>query len=64
MEVLKSNLYDFNDTLILGRYKIIILGRNAATKVAFINCEPLTKSTIKLDGTPIADAEDLYLVIP
>ena len=64
IEVLKSNLCDYNDDYILVRGNITIAGHNLATEVAFKNCAPFTKCITKIDGTIIDDAEDLDLVIP
>ena len=61
-EVLKSNLCDFNDTNILVTGDITIIGHQV-TKIAFKSCAPLTKSTTKIDGTTIADAEGLDLLM-
>ena len=62
IEVLKSNLCDFNDTNILVTGDITIIGHQV-TKIAFKSCAPLTKSITKIDGTTIADAEDLDLLM-
>ena len=62
-EVLKPNLYDYNDAYILVRGNITIIGHQA-TEVAFTNCAPFTKCITKIDGTTIYDADDLDLVIP
>ena len=37
IEILKSNLYDYNDDYILVRCDIIIIGHNIATEVALKN---------------------------
>ena len=60
-EVLKSNLYDYNDNYNLVRGDIIV---NAAseTQLLFKNCAAFTKSFTKIDGT-IDHAEDLDLVM-
>ena len=63
-EVLKSNIYDYNDAYILVRGDITIIGRNLATEVAFKNCAPFIKCITKNDGTTIDDAKDLDLVMP
>ena len=62
-EVLKPNLYDFNDAYILVRSDITIVNDNG-TQVTFEICAPFTKCITKIDGTTIDDAEDLHLVIP
>ena len=62
-EVLKSNLWDYNDAYILVRSNIIIIGHQA-TQVAFRNCAPFIKCITRIDETTIDDAEDLYLVMP
>ena len=54
-EVLKSNLCDYNDTYILVKSNITIVGNNG-TQVAF---KSFTKCITKIDGTTIDDAEDL-----
>ena len=63
IQVLKSNICDYNDTYILVRGDITITAAGA-TQVAFKNCAPFTKCITKIDGTTIDDAEDLDLVIP
>ena len=40
-EVLKSNLWDYNDAYILVRADITMIGNNV-TQVAFKNCAPFT----------------------
>ena len=55
IEVLKSNLCDYNDDYILVRGNITIAGHNLATEVAFKNCAPFTKCITKIDGTIIDD---------
>ena len=61
-EVLKSNLYDYNDAYNLVRGDIII--GHQITQVTFKNCTLFTKCIRKIDGKTIDDAEDLDLVIP
>ena len=61
-EVIKSNLCDYNNTYILVRDDITIIGHNV-TQAAFKNCTPFTKCITYTDGTTIDDAEDLDLVI-
>ena len=51
-EVLKFNLRDYNDTYILVRDDITIIGHQA-TQAAFKNCAPFTKCITKIDGTTI-----------
>ena len=63
IEVLKSNLCNFNDTYILATGDITILGRNGATQVAFKNCAPFTKWITKIDRITIGDAEVSDLVM-
>ena len=63
IQVLKSNICDYNDTYILVRGDITITAAGA-TQVAFKNCAPFTKCITKIDGTTIDDAEDLDLVMP
>ena len=43
-EVLKSNLFDYNNAYILVRGKMITTARNNPTPVAFKNCLPFTKN--------------------
>ena len=50
-EVLKSNLFDYNDTYILVKSDITIVGRNFETQVAFKICAPFIKCITKIDGT-------------
>ena len=62
-EVLKSNLFGFNDPYILVKRNITIAGHNLATDIAFKNCATFTKCITKTDGIAIDDAEDLDLVM-
>ena len=62
-EILKSNLFNFNDAYALVRSDITIIGSNSATQVAFKNCAPFAKCITKTDGTLMNDAEDLDLVM-
>ena len=62
-EVLKSNLYDYNDAYVLLRCYITVTAAGA-TQVAFKNGAPFTKCITKTYGTTIDDAEDLDLVMP
>ena len=48
-EVLKSNLYDYNDTHILVRGNITIVGHQV-TQVSFKNCGPFAKCITKVYG--------------
>ena len=63
IEILKSNLCDYNDAYIsvTGDITIIVALK---TQVAFKNCAPFTKCITKHDGTTIDDAENLDLVMP
>ena len=61
-EVLKSNLFYYNDAYILVRGDITIIGDNAY-EVAFKNCRPFTECIAKINGTTTDDAEDLDLVM-
>ena len=63
-EVLKSNLFDYNDACMLVRDDIITAAHNHAASEALKNCAPFTKCIIKIDGTTIDDAEELELVMP
>ena len=60
-EVLKPNLYDYDDAYILVTGHITIIGHQE-TQVAFKNCAPFTKCITKIDETTIDDAENLGLV--
>ena len=62
-EVLKSNLYHFNDDYILVRGDIVTTAHDNSTPVAFKNCVSFIKCTTKIDGTTIDDAEDWDLVM-
>ena len=62
-EVLKSNLYDYNDACILVRGDIAVT-IVYATQLVFINCAPFTKCITKTDGRTIDNAEGLDLVMP
>ena len=62
-EVLKSNLYDYNDAYVLLRCYITVTAAGA-TQVAFKNGAPFTKCITKTYWTTIDDAEDLDLVMP
>ena len=61
-EVLKSNLYDYNDAYILVRGKVTI-ARNVAVRVTVKNCAPFTRCITKIVGKTIDNAEDLHLVM-
>ena len=61
-EVLKSTLYNYNDAYIIARGNITIAG-NIATRVAFKNFAPFTKCIVKIDGTTIVDAKELYILL-
>ena len=61
-EVLKSNLYDYNDAYNLVRSNIVI--GHQITQVTFNYCTLFTKCITKIDGRTIDDAEDLDLAIP
>ena len=52
-EVLKCNLYDYNDAYNLVRNDITIAGCSFATEVAFKNCAPFTKCITKIGETTI-----------
>ena len=62
-KVSKSNLCDYNDSCILVKGDIAIIGHQVR-EVAFKNFAPFTKGITKIDGTTIDDAEDLDLVMP
>ena len=47
IEVLKSNLYDYNDAYILVRGNINLIGHQV-THVAFKNCAPFTNCITKV----------------
>ena len=63
IEVLKSNLCNYNNAYILVRGYIIVTAA-PQTQLAFENCAPFTKCIIKIDGTTIDEAENLDLVMP
>ena len=63
MEVIKSNLCDYNNAYILGRGDITVTA-SLQIQVAFKHCVPFTKYITKIDGTRIDDAENLDLVMP
>ena len=48
-EVLKSNLYDYNDISILVRGNITIIGHQV-TQVSFKNCGPFARCITKVYG--------------
>ena len=48
-EVLKSNIWDYNDRYISVRGNITII-EHQVTQIAFKNCAPFTKSIIKIDA--------------
>ena len=62
LEVLQSNLCDYNDAYILVRGNITIIELQE-TQVASKNCPLFPKCVTKIDGTTIDDAEDLDLVM-
>ena len=63
-EVLKSNLFDYNNAYILAIGDVTTMGDDLATQVAFKNCASFIKCVTKVDGTTVVDAEDLDLVVP
>ena len=62
-EVLKANLFNYNDAYILVRGDVTIT-RHQVTQVAFTNDELFIKCITKIDETKIDEAEDLDLVMP
>ena len=62
IEILKSNICDYNDAYIPVRGNITTTG-HSATQVPFKNCPPFIKRIAKNDGTIIGDAENLNLVM-
>ena len=54
-KVSKSNLCDYNDSYILVKGDIAIIGHQE-TQVAFKNFAPFTEGITKIDGTTINDA--------
>ena len=62
LQVLKSNLCNYNDAYILVKDDITIVGDNG-TQVAFENCEPFNKFITKIDRTTIDVDEELDLVM-
>ena len=63
-EVLKSNLFYYNDAEILVRGDIVTAAHNIPTQVAFKICALFNTCITKIYGTSIDDAEDLDLVMP
>ena len=63
-EVVKSNIFDYNDASIKVKVDIIIIGRTLANEVALKNCATFMKCITKIDVTTINDVEDLGLVMP
>ena len=63
-EVLKSNLFYYNDAEILVRGDIVTGAHNIPTQVAFKICALFITCITKIYGTSIDDAEDLDLVMP
>ena len=63
IDVLKSNLCNYNDTYILVRDDITIT-RDNGTQEEFKNCAPFFKCITKTYGTTVDDIEDLNLVVP
>ena len=61
IEVLTSNLCDYNDAYILSSVAVVGV---YATQVAFKNCSPFIKCIPKIDGKTTDYVEDLDLVIP
>ena len=58
-EVLNSNLCDYNDTDVLARGNITIIGHQG-TQGAIKNYASFTKYITKLDWTTLDDAEESY----
>ena len=61
-EILKYNLFDYNDAYILARGDITVIAA-PQTQVPFKDCAPFTKCATKIDGTTKGYAENLDLVI-
>ena len=62
-EVLKSNLWDYNDAYILVRGDITVRAA-PEIQVAFKNCAPFTTCITKIDITTTDDAENLVSIMP
>ena len=62
-EVLKLNLFGYNDAYILVKGDITVTAA-PGTQVSFKNCAPLIKYITKIVETRTYDAEDLELVMP
>ena len=63
-EVLKSNLYDYNDAYIFLVRDDITVTAAHVTQLAFKNYAPFTKCFTKIDRATIDDVEDLDLIMP
>ena len=62
-EVLKSNIFDYNDAYILVRSDIVTTAHIIPIQVAFKNFVSFTKCITKMDGTTIDNTEDLDLIM-
>ena len=62
-EVLKSNLYDYDNAYILVKHSITVVAATQ-TQVAFKNYAPITKCITKTDVKTTDIAEDIVLVMP
>ena len=63
-EVLKSNIYDYNDVYIFERGGISIIVYNLATEIIFKNCASFINCITKIDGTTTDNDKDLDLIMP
>ena len=63
IEILKSNLRDYNDAYILVTGGVTVITA-PQTQIAFKNYAPFTKCITKLYETTKDDAENLDLVMP
>ena len=61
--ILKSNLYDYNDAFNVVTGDITVVAA-PEKQVAFKNCTPFTKGITKIDETTIDDAENIDLALP
>ena len=63
-KVLKPNLCDYSDACILVTGKISIVCGGGNTYVAFKNCAPFKKSTVRINDEHIEEADDLDVIAP
>ena len=62
--MLRSDLYDFNDAYIVGKWDITLDANKRNKKLAFKNNAPFINCISKINGVKIDNAQDLDVVMP